>query len=53
MGSTILGTRSEMNFLIQTTYFAALDAAIYSTSAIKSTTASYLELFKLTTPPFK
>ena len=50
-----LGTipRSEMNFLIQTASFAALDAAIYSASVVESATVSCFELFQLTAPPFK
>jgi len=47
MRSTILGTipRLEMDFLIQTTSFAALDASIYSASVLESTTFSCFELF--------
>ena len=45
--------KSLMNFLIQITSFAALEAAIYSASVVESATVSCFELFKLTAPPFQ
>ena len=38
--------------LIQTPYFAASEAAMYSASIVESTNVSCLELFQLTAPPF-
>jgi hypothetical protein len=42
-----------MNFLIQISYFAASNAAMYSASIVESATVSCLELFQLTAPPFR
>src|SRR3954469_19386364 len=44
--------RSMRKFLIQTTSFAASEAAIYSASVVDADTVSCLELFQLTAPPF-
>jgi hypothetical protein len=53
--SIMLGTTLNlvMNFLIQTFFFVVLDAKIYSTSVVEYVVVSYLEVFQLTTPPFK
>jgi hypothetical protein len=40
----------ETKFLIQTTSFATLEAAIYSAFVVESATISCLELFQLTAP---
>ena len=42
---------SIMNFLIQTAYLAASDAAMYSASVVESIVTLYLELFQLLAPP--
>ena len=51
----MLGTipNSEMNSFNQTAFLAASDAAIYSASIVESAIVLCLELFQLTTPPFK
>ncbi|KAK8495707.1 hypothetical protein V6N12_011657 [Hibiscus sabdariffa] len=55
IASGMLGTSSnfDMNFLIQTTSFAASLAAIYSASVVESTTVSCFELFQLRAPPLR
>ena len=52
--STMLGTTpsSTMNFFIQTTSLAAVEAAMYYDSVVEFSIVSYLELFQLTLSPF-
>src|SRR6266542_1070967 len=54
-GHPALGTTpsSIMNFLIQTTSFAASEAAIYSASVVESATVDCLELFQQIAPPLR
>ena len=52
--STMLGTTpsSTMNFFIQTTSLAAVEATMYSDSVVEFAKVYCLELFQLTVPPF-
>ena len=54
IGSSALGTtpRSVMNGFIQTPYFAASEAAMYSASHVDPATTLCLQLHQLTAPPF-
>ena len=44
---------SMMNFFIYIASFVASAAAMYFASVVESVVVSYLELFQLTTPPFR
>ena len=53
--STMLETThsSMMNFLTQIASFIALDVEMYLASVVESVVVTCLELFQLTTPPFR
>src|SRR5581483_7064104 len=55
IGLEILATtlKSERKFLSQTASFAALDAAMYSTSVVESAIVSCFELFHEIVPPLR